>query len=231
MYRFFLATVTLLAIVCCSCGSTSTSKNSDEDDYEIWGIDISKHQISVDWDHVAQSDNIPHFVFLKATEGTLIVDPTYEKHIKELRSHDILCGAYHFFGHRTSGREQAKQFIRTAKLKKGDLFPVLDIEYHRFFKDPKKLVREVKAFCDESRKYYGINPILYCSTHFYNKYLKSDFPENDYILWIADYRCCPDMGWHFWQMTDKSRLSGISGLIDKNVFSGSKEDLEKLILR
>lgn len=230
MYRFLLSITILLSIVFCSCGGNSTTKNTEED-YEIWGIDISKHQISVDWDHVAQSDTKPHFVFLKATEGTLIVDPRYEDHIKELRSHDILCGAYHFFGHRTSGREQAKQFIRTAKLKKGDLFPVLDIEYHRFFKDQKKMVQEAKAFCDEARKYYGVNPILYCSTHFYNRYLKADFPEDDYILWIADYRSRPDLGWHFWQMTDKSRLSGISGLIDKNVFSGSASDLEELILR
>ncbi|MFQ8827877.1 MAG: GH25 family lysozyme, partial [Alistipes sp.] len=68
-------------------------------------------------------------------------------------------------------------FIRTARLEKGNLLPVLDIEQHRFMTDPKRSVREAKAFCDEIRRYYGADPIICCSTHFYDTYLKRVQPR------------------------------------------------------
>lgn len=68
---------------------------------------------------------------------------------------------------------------------------MLDIEPHRFMTDPKKMVREAKAFCNEIKRYYGTNPIIYCSTNFYETYLHGDFKAKNYPLWIADYRGCP----------------------------------------
>lgn len=37
------------------------------------------------------------------------------------------------------------------------------------------MVREAKAFCNEIKRYYGTNPIIYCSTNFYETYLHGDF--------------------------------------------------------
>ncbi|WP_310599605.1 glycoside hydrolase family 25 protein [Desulfobulbus sp.] len=206
------------------------SRSRTPDDYEVWGIDVSKHQTGVDWRRVVER-NRPHFVFLKATEGLIISDPTYARHACQLDSLGVLWGAYHFFGHRTGGREQARNFIRTAQLKPGNLLPVLDIEKHRFMTDPKKTVKEAKAFCDEIRGYYGADPIIYCSTVFYETYLKKDFPAKRYTLWIADYRGEPgDLEWHFWQHTDAHRLEGIRGNVDRNVFGHKPEHLKRLTL-
>lgn len=215
----------LLSIVGCN------SAKTDARDYELWGIDISKHQLKVDWTEVAEH-NKPHFVFLKATEGTLIIDPTYEERSKALDEQGILWGAYHFFGHRTSGKEQARNFIKVAKLKRGNLIPVLDIEYHRFMKDPKRSVREAKAFCGEIKRYYGVNPIIYCSTLFYEHYLKNDFRKGDYTLWIADYTGNNPLhlDWKIWQHTDSHTIEGISGRVDRNVFDGDIRELQKLVL-
>lgn len=214
-----------LSIVGCN-----SARNSVRD-YELWGIDISKHQRSVDWVAVAEH-NKPNFVFLKATEGTLIIDPTYETRAKELDEQGILWGAYHFFGHRTSGKEQARTFIKTAKLKRGNIIPVLDIEYHRFMKDPKKTVREAKAFCQEIKRYYGVSPIIYCSTLFYERYLEKDFKQSDYTLWIADYTGNNPLhlSWRIWQHTDSHSIKGISGNVDRNVFNGDLQELQKLVL-
>ncbi|MBQ4280316.1 MAG: hypothetical protein IJC16_10235 [Rikenellaceae bacterium] len=199
-------------------------------DYELWGLDVSKHQKHIDWLKVAENER-PYFVFIKATEGTLIVDPMYGKHARDLDEAGILWGAYHFFGHRTSGKAQARNFIKTAGLRKGNLFPVLDIEKHRFMKDPRKTVKEAKAFCREIRRYYGINPIIYCSSAFYEHYLKDDFSEDDYTLWIADYSKNPShLRWHFWQHTDSHSIQGIRGSVDRNVFDGDTAELRKLIL-
>ena len=64
----------------------------------------------------------PYFVLIKATEGTLIVDPTYEQHRKRTRKGRYPVGSLSFFGHRTSGKEQARNFIKTAKLQRGTSF-------------------------------------------------------------------------------------------------------------
>lgn len=207
-----------------SCSSTVTSDN-----YEVWGLDVSRHQSNVDWSKVVEHER-PYFVFIKATEGTMIVDPTYDTHRKELNDADIVWGAYHFFGHRTSGKEQARSFIKTAKLKKGNIVPVLDIEMHRFMKDPKKMVTEAEAFCREIKRYYGVLPIIYASTNFYTSYLKEAFPARKYTLWIADYRGVPPIDWDIWQHTDSYKIKGVKGTVDRNVFSSDWDDFKKYIL-
>ena len=62
------------------------------------------------------------------------------------------------------------------------------------------------------------------------KYLAETFPEDEYVLWIADYRSCPPLKWQLWQHTDSHRIPGISGDVDRNVFAGSAEEFKKLIL-
>lgn len=223
--------IRLLLLSAFAAATPGCGKKHRPSDYDIWGIDISRHQLHVDWEKIS-SRNKPHFVFLKATEGTLITDPTYKKHAKELDKRGILRGAYHFFGHRTSGKEQAHNFIKTAKLKRGNLIPVLDIEKHRFMTDPKRSVREAAEFCKEVKRYYGVYPIIYCSANFYEHYLKSDFPAGKYVLWIADYRGDPcHLDWHIWQHTDSHSMAGIRGKVDRNVFAGDSAKLKKLILR
>lgn len=86
-------------------------RENPPDDFPVWGLDVSRHQQNVDWEKVVEHEK-PWFVFIKATEGTLIVDPTYDRHRRELERADVTWGAYHFFGHRTPGREQARNFIR-----------------------------------------------------------------------------------------------------------------------
>ncbi len=197
--------------------------------YRIWGVDLSRHQHPIAWESLGEEK--PHFAFVKATEGTGIADPMYRRHTESLSQNGILWGAYHFFGHRTPGREQARHFIATARLGKGNLIPVLDIEDHKFFTDPEKMVREAKAFCREIKKEYGVWPLIYCSSHFYARYLQKDFPDDRYRIWIADYSNVPDAGWTFWQHTDAHPLGGTRVKIDRNVFSGSYEQLKQLVLK
>lgn len=229
-----MAVLVLAALFFYGCGANRSRahKGRPHTDYAVWGLDVSKHNGNINWETV-QKSNCPHFVFLKATEGTLICDPKYDAYAKKLDKLGIPRGAYHFFGHRTSGKEQAQNFIKTAKLGKGNLYPVLDIEKHRFMTDPKKMVREAKAFCKEIKKEYGVEPIIYCSTLFYEHYLAKDFKQKDYTLWIADYRgdnpC--HISWCFWQHTESHKLRGINANVDRNVFHGSAEDLQKYILR
>ena len=69
---FFLLLLSALA----SC------REKTADDFPVWGLDVSRHQQNVDWEKVVEHEK-PWFVFIKATEGTLIVDPTYDRHRRE----------------------------------------------------------------------------------------------------------------------------------------------------
>jgi lysozyme len=195
---------------------------------KLWGIDISKYQTNINW-HLMVKKNKPDFVFVKVTEGTTIVDRMYRSHKRNLEKHDILHGAYHFMSFRSSGKRQAQKFIRHAGLKKGNMVPVLDVEYTRSrMPSKRKVLREIRNYCSVIEKHYGVKPIIYTHPHLYSTYLKGSF--DNYPLWICDYRNNPRHEWSIWQHTDKGRLWGYSGKLDKNVMKSDKRTLKTLLL-
>jgi len=190
-----------------------------------WGIDISHHQKSVDWELLVEK-NKPDFIFLKATEGSSHTDSKYSEYAAEAREQEIPVGAYHFFSYNSSGKQQAKKFIKKARLSEGDLHPVLDVEFRKNMKNRKWIIAEISSFCKEIKKEYGVNPIIYCEYDYYKKYLKDDF--GDFNYWISDFYREPRCKYVFWQYTDKGRVEGI-GNIDNNRMNES-EKLEDYIL-
>ena len=58
------------------------------------GIDVSRHQGTIDWAQVAASGQ--RFVLAKATEGLLTVDPTYATNRAGAMAAGLEFGAYHF---------------------------------------------------------------------------------------------------------------------------------------
>ena len=194
----------------------------------LWGIDISKYQKNINWPLMVRK-NKPDFVFVKVTEGTTIVDKMYRSHKRNLEKHDVLHGAYHFMSFSSSGRNQALKFIRHAKLKKGNMVPVLDVEYtNRRMPSKRKVIREIRSFCKTIEQHYGVKPIIYTHPHLYAKYLRGNF--RDYPLWLCDYRNSPRYDWAIWQHTSKARLYGYHGRLDKNVMKSDKKTLKTLVM-
>ncbi|MGZ3872792.1 MAG: glycoside hydrolase family 25 protein, partial [Mucilaginibacter sp.] len=80
------------------------------DQYTIHGIDVSYYQGKIDWMKVKRmhEDEIHiSFAFIKATEGVVITDPYFQRNWRECPKAGIVCGAYHYFRPRVSGRWQA----------------------------------------------------------------------------------------------------------------------------
>lgn len=192
----------------------STNTTSKEGD-SLWGIDISHHQGSINW-KVLVEKNRPDFIFLKATEGSTHIDTKYSEYVKKSRELAIPVGAYHFFSYQSSGKDQAKNFIKNSKLIKGDIYPVLDVEYTKGMKDKTWIINEIKAFCKEIKKEYGVDPIIYCECDYYTKFLKNDFKNFSY--WISDLYREPGCDYIIWQYTDRGFVHGI-GNIDNNRFN------------
>ncbi len=179
----------------------------------VWGLDLSHHQRQVDWDRLVANDP-PDFIIFKATEGITHKDTRYRNHIREARERGIVCGAYHFFSFRSPGGDQARHFLKVADPGKGDLIPVLDVEYSRRMPSADWIRKEVRAFSKEVERQLGVRPIIYCACDFYRKYLENEIPEHQY--WISSMKRKPSCDYVIWQYTDKGKVPGIRGGVDMN---------------
>jgi lysozyme len=203
-------------------------------EYDLHGIDVSRHQRNIDWEAVSKmkhKDVSIQFAFIKASEGRTVVDEYFKSNWKECKDAGIMRGAYHFYRPHLTADEQARLFFKQVpKLEKGDLAPVLDIEMYGGG-NRAVLKKNLKRWLVLVEKQYGVKPIIYTNYGFYKTMLTgAEFKK--YPLWIAHYRT-PDLkdklsGWHFWQHSDRGRVNGIRGGVDFNVFDGDIEDLKKL---
>lgn len=202
--------------------------------YQVHGIDISRHQGTVDWKllKTATVGRFPiRFIFMKATEGGDFKDVEFDNNFANARNSGFLRGAYHFYNPETSGAQQAQFFINTVSLEIGDLPPVLDVE-----KKPKNVDafrRDLSIWLQMVEQHYKVKPIIYSSKSFYKKYL--DVPAfKNYPYWIAHYyvkNVDSNIHWNFWQYTDVGTLPGIKQNVDMDIFNGTWYQMLKMTLQ
>ncbi|RYY69767.1 MAG: glycoside hydrolase family 25 protein [Chitinophagaceae bacterium] len=203
--------------------------------YAIHGIDVSKYQKTIGWRLVKemQVDNISlGFAFIKATEGLSSVDKQFSRNWAMAEKNKLVRGAYHFFIPGKSGKIQAENFIKTVRLKKGDLPPVLDVE--QTYGVPKEaLQKQVADWIAVVENKYGVQPIIYTNVSFYETLLAGKFDA--YPLWVAHYlqkeRPRINRKWQFWQHSETGRVNGIDAFVDFNVFNGNSIDFENLLMQ
>jgi lysozyme len=192
----------------------------------LWGIDISHYQSTIDWEGLATEK--PNFMFIKASEGIDIQDSKYISHYTEARRLGIPVGSYHFFSYKSPGKEQANNFLAVAQHNNGDLLPVLDAEYTRSTpKDRIKVAAELSDFVNTVYEKLGKYPIIYCNYSYYQAFLTEGIIDKC-KLWIVDYKNQPTCPWTFWQTTDRFKLTSIKGHVDLNIFNGTQDNLKEL---
>ncbi len=199
--------------------------------YTVFGIDISRHQGNIDWEKF-QAENPPEapisFVYAKATEGSDFTDINFHDNFDAAREHGFMRGAYHYFSTKSSGLAQAQMFIRTVKLEKGDLPPMVDVEEKPGNK--KQFIQELKIFISKIEEHYGVKPIIYTYRKYKERYLKEPF-FGRYPSWIAHYyidALDEKTNWLIWQCSDIGEVPGIPQNVDINIFNGSIEQLKSL---
>lgn len=196
---------------------------------KVIGIDVSEFQGTVDWDEVEiLEEKYPvQFVFIRATAGNDRVDRQFKYNWEEARKNKIIRGAYHYYRPNENSIEQADLFIKTVKLKKGDLPPVLDIEKLPKNQSLDSLKKGLKRWLNKVEAHYQVRPIIYSGERYYSDFLKEEFGE--YLFWIANYnfyREKIDEEWLFWQFTEKASLPGIKHRVDVNIYNGDLEQLQ-----
>lgn len=206
--------------------------------YRVHGVDISRWQDEVDFyklrTKTIDGDTLAFkFAFIKATEGILLEDPMFEDNWENAKDAKIVRGAYHYYIPSYDPKKQARNFITSVKLERGDMPPVVDVEEIGKRKKS-ELVKNLKIFIAEIEKKYGVKPIIYSNISFIEDYLADDF--SNYKFWIAHYYeeelvVESSIKWLFWQHTDKAFVFGSNQLIDANVFNGNEADFKKILIR
>lgn len=222
----------------------------------IYGIDISRHQhekgrkrFAINWKNLritslgtlskktikGSVDYPVSFCYIKATEGTTVLNRYYASDYQQARKNGVHVGTYHFFSTKSTGAQQAKYFLKTLRINPGDFPPVLDIEPSeaaiRKMGGIEKLFQEVRVWLKIVEQRTGKRPILYISQSFVNKHLpKAPDLKRDYQVWIARYgEYKPDVHMLFWQLSPDGRVRGINTDVDINVFNGYNEKFQQFL--
>lgn len=205
----------------------------------VYGIDISHHQLYVNWDDLKiyvdengrtvrdKSESVASedvdFVFMKATEGVSYRDGKFSTRWKNAGKTTIRRGAYHFFRPGKNVAAQVKNYIdHVGPLSENDLPPVLDIEQTDGC-TPAVVNARALEWLKAVERYYGRTPIIYANPEFMRNVLDKELLSS-YTIWVAHYRVARPFckGWTFWQFTDRGHVAGVGvGGVDMNVCPAS----------
>lgn len=205
--------------------------------YSVQGIDVSHYQGDINWELL--SGQGIDFAFIKATEGSGLVDEQFKDNWENAGKTKMYVGAYHFFSFDSDAKTQAQLYIDTVGELSGKLPPAADVEYYGDKRmhppDTDQVVSQLSEFLNILEQHYGVKPIIYTTYPVYKSYIKGRF--EDYPLWIRNVYYPPDVDmkgkWWFWQYSDTAVLDGYSGKeksIDRNVWRGTSEELEEWLV-
>ena len=191
------------------------------------GIDVSKYQKDIDWDRVKNA-GIEYAIiragYRGSKTGAIVVDPYYEKNMKEARTSGVKTGVY-FFTQATNeveAVEEASAVISLIKNYKLDYPVYIDTEgagghgrADGLDKETRTLVCE--AFC-RTVENAGYEAGVYASRNWYNNNLDVSRIEG-FDIWLAEYRNTPlyQGYYNMWQYSSKGSVDGIEGNVDLDI--------------
>ena len=208
------------------------SHESNPDQWEVFGVDLSSYQGTVDW--TTLKDQGVDFAFIKATEGSLLQDTRFSANWTGAAEAGIPAGAYHFLSYDSPGETQADNFISVVPATQGSLPPVVDIEFYGEYLENPPDKAHVQSILDplleKLEAHYGVKPILYVTYRSYYRYIAGG-GYGDYPIWCSSPTVFPLVpGWDFWQYSHSAELEGYYGTqrrIDLNIFRGSRAEFER----
>jgi GH25 family lysozyme M1 (1,4-beta-N-acetylmuramidase) len=205
----------------------------------VLGLDVSSYQPVVNWSAVASAG--AQFAYIKATEGTDIVNADFASQYDGAYQAGLIRGTYHFaLPNLSSGAAQARYFVAHGGGWSADghtLPGALDIESNPY--GPKcyglsksAMVSWIASFTDTYQALTRVWPVIYTATRWWvtctGNY--SGFADLD-PLWITGPGATPGplpAGWSFytfWQYSSDGTFPG-----DQDLFNGSSNQLLKIAL-
>lgn len=192
------------------------------------GIDVSKWNGEIDWDRVRDAG--VEFAIIRAgyrgsVTGSLVEDPYFIANMKGAAASGIPVGVYFFTQavNEVEAVEEASAVLQMVKEYNLDYPVFIDTEgaggngrADGLDVEDRTLVCE--AFC-RTVENAGYRAGVYGSRNWYNNRLYTDRLDNEYCIWLAEYRSVPlyEGYYQMWQYTSKGEVDGISGNVDMNI--------------
>lgn len=217
-----------------------TTKSGWKPSWGILGQDVSNHQPNINW--AAQYAGGSRFSWMKTSEGTTYVDPTFSKHYMGARDAGLVTGGYHFaLPSQSSGRTQAEIFIKNGGgwTADGKTLPgMLDLEYNPypslgntcFGMSQPQLKAWTWDFMNTYKEKTGRYPTIYSTTDWWNTCMGGTGEFKAAPLHIANYSTGPGFmpggstSFDVWQFSSVAPFAG-----DSNVFNGSQAELDNFV--
>ena len=177
------------------------------------GIDVSKHNLAIDWSQVPSSG--VSFVFIKAGSTNSGVDPYFDANMRGANAAGLKTGVY-LYSYATNA-EQAQNEANLILQWMSDYtvsYPVVyDIEdaCHKNMSQA-QLQELINTFCSavEAQGYY---PVVYSSKNMF----QNKIGDIKYDKWVAQYADNLEYnGASFWQNTSHGSVAGIPTRVDMN---------------
>ena len=199
----------------------------DGDTYTTFGIDISQHQVNVDWDLLKQQG--VEYAFIRVgyrgyESGKINLDKEFNYNIENANRVGIPVGVYFFSGaiNTTEAIEEANFVLNEIKDYDVELEVVFDMEEiegsNNRMKDLSKQDRtDISIAYLETIKNNGYSPMMYGNARWLMDCV--DFMQlKDYSLWYANYS---NFTWpykvDYYQYTESGKMNGINGGVDFNI--------------
>ena len=231
--------VSLLAVVVPSCAVESPPELASSEQATtvcggsatVKGMDVSVYETSIDW-AAAKAAGI-QFAFIRATDGTQYLDPSFAGYWAGARAAGITRGAYQFFRPDQDPIAQADLMLTTmGTLAPGDLPPVIDVEMTGGL-TPAQVATNVTAWVEHVQTALGRTPIIYAGFYSWQDDV-GGANLSTYPLWHAQYTTdpCPNIpvpwtAWTFWQYSSTGTVPMVEGeTTDLDVFNGDLSALQ-----
>lgn len=187
------------------------------------GIDVSRHQGTIDWKKVKASG--VEFAIVRVgyrtykESGNLFTDNMAEQNIKGAKEAGLKVGVYIYSQavNVSEAREEADYAIDQLKGEYLDLPVVFDYEFYTDGRLEKaNLSKEegtaiANAFCTEVVN-KGYVPMVYANKYMLENFLYADKISNNYNIWLANYtnKTSYEGEYTFWQFSESGNVDGIS---------------------
>ncbi len=189
------------------------------------GIDVSNWQGNIDYTKV-KADGI-QIVYIKSSQGDNIKDPYFERNYRNAKANDLKVGVYHFLTARntTQAREQADFFCSIISDKSIDCKLAMDFEELNGLS--KREINDIsRAFLTRVKDITKKDLVIYSDLSNAIDTFERDLADK-YPLWLAYYEDYNQLNnvntsWNNWigiQYTDRGIVNGISGNLDRDLFT------------
>lgn len=199
------------------------------------GIDVSNWQGYIDYEQVKKAEI--DIVYIEASVGQDYKDPYFELNYENAKLNGLKVGAYHYLTAQsiTEAEREAEFFASVISGKSIDCKLAMDFE--EFGNLNKEQINEIsRTFLEKIEELTGKETIIYSDLS--NSQDIFQLSEN-YPVWISYYGNYVELenintDWRKWQgqqYTDIGNISGISGYVDRDLFTAEilLDDNSKII--